>query len=708
MVRSKHMFTSAIFASALLASGLRNEVNPVTRVVKLLEEMKAQVEAEAKEDEKIFDNHACWCETNKKEKTEAVKVAEKRIEDLSAAIEEGTARSAQLETEIAGLKDEIAENEESIDKATQMREKEREEFEAESQDSKEAIGALREAVAVLSKVQLTQKQASPTATSNAMLIQVRNLVSGTKLLKSSESGVYKSVLQRDLWDMLGSLPDRSGRMVTGLVEAQQPTGNAAGAKSYNAQSSQILGLLSEMMEEFERDLKASQKAEFSAEVSFQKLKASKTGEILAAGQSLEEKSASLADTNQRVAQAKEDLEDTREALAADQKFLLGLDKRCATADEDYAARKKTRSDEILAISETIRILTEDESRDLFSKSLSLLQVARRNTLVSGSAQRSDAVAQLLQTAHKYSGTSGAWQLATLAVSTQLDGFEKVKEMMDKMIAELKKQQQEEVEKSDACKKDIDANEDQTRVKNSEKKDLVAQITDFEATIKQLTQDLEDLKGEISDMHVSLKRASEDRKAQNTEFQQVVADQRATVAILHKALDRLRQFYAPKLLLQRAVNRHVQRQEPGASVPPPPATGKEYGKSGGAGGVMSTIEMIIQDAEQADAEAVRAEQEAQAAYAEMVANTNSMLDAAEKAVTEKSAAKAKAEGNKITAEKDLKVTVDTLEDLHGVNVALHSNCDYVLKNFNIRQQARQDEIDSIQEAKAILSGADFGF
>merc|ERR1719329_1519254 len=533
------MLRLAVASGALSAAALREAsgVNPVTKVVGLLEEMKTQVEEEAKEDEKVFSNHACWCETNEKEKKQAIVDGNARLERLAADIEEGTARAAQLETEIGELKDE---------------------FDAEAADSMEAITAMKQAVKVLSKVQLVQKTApaelNTTDVADA-LVQVRTIISRTAM-RPTDSGVFKSVMQRDLWDMLGSLPGAdapsNSRVITGLVE--QPSGNAAGASSYNAQSSQIFGLLNSMKEEFERDLSTAQKQELNAEVSFQKLKSAKVSEIMAAGQSLEEKTAELSDPHRRVAQAKEDTELTNDQIANDTKFLKDLVKRCATADEEYAARQKTRNEEMLAISETIKIITSDESRDLFSKSMSFVQIRSRHATrrnLAMSPQRQRAVSTMLQFAKKYSGTSNGLAMATLAVSTKLDGFEKVKAMMDKMIVELKKQQKEEVEKHDACNKDIDENEDETRVKDKEKEDLVALIKDLEAQIKQLTKDIEDLEASIQWAKVELKRAGEDRKTENKEYQQVVADQRATVAILTKALDRLKEFYAPKMLLQRS-------------------------------------------------------------------------------------------------------------------------------------------------------------
>ena len=48
--------------------------------------MKAQVETEAKEDEEIYDKMACWCETNDKGKTAAIKFATEKIEELEQAL----------------------------------------------------------------------------------------------------------------------------------------------------------------------------------------------------------------------------------------------------------------------------------------------------------------------------------------------------------------------------------------------------------------------------------------------------------------------------------------------------------------------------------------------------------------------------------------------------------------------------------------------
>merc|ERR1719277_2968605 len=113
--------------------------------------MLKQLEKEAEDDEDIYDKLACWCETNDREKTKAIKDAESRIAQLQVQIEEDTAISARLNTEIKNTEEEVAKNQEALDEAIAIRKKELAEFNAEEKEMLEAISALRAAVTVLSK-----------------------------------------------------------------------------------------------------------------------------------------------------------------------------------------------------------------------------------------------------------------------------------------------------------------------------------------------------------------------------------------------------------------------------------------------------------------------------------------------------------------------------------------------------------------------------
>jgi len=242
------------------------------------------------------------------------------------------------------------------------------------------------------------------------------------------------------------------------------------------------------------------------------------------------------------------------------------------------------------------------------------------------------------------------------------------------------------------------------VKTHEKDDLEDLLSQLENEISVLTKEIDELNQEIGEMHVSLKRAGEDRKAENLDFQAQVADQRAVVNILNKVLARLKMFYEKKSLVQVGVHNH---QEPGAAVEAPPPKPKEYQKSAGAGGVMQLIAMIIEDAQREETELVVDEQNSQEAYATFVQETNNCIAAAEKSITEKTEAKSAAESSKSETEASLMAVNQELTNLKDLNIGLHKDCDFLLENFEIRQTARKEEMDAIEEAKAILSGADFG-
>merc|ERR1719359_2199514 len=119
-----------------------------------------------------------------------------------------------------------------------------------------------------------------------------------------------------------------------------------------------------------------------------------------------------------------------------------------------------------------------------------------------------------------------------------------------------------------------------------------------------------------------------------------------------------------------------------------------------------IQTIINDAKAMEAEAIRSEEDAQKAYEDFVKDTNASIDAKSKDIVNKSETKARAEEDLVDAQKAHEATMLELEQLASYKAELHSSCDFVMKNFEIRQTARDEEIEALKQAKAILSGAKF--
>merc|ERR1719454_2805326 len=220
-------------------------------------------------------------------------------------------------------------------------------------------------------------------------------------------------------------------------------------------------------------------------------------------------------------------------------------------------------------------------------------------------------------------------------------------MIDKMIATLKTQQADEVKKNDWCAAELQENEMTTMKTKDLKADMEAKIGQLESTIKTLSEEIEKAHLAIDNMNMELQRASEDRKKENLDFQKVVADQMVTAEILAKALDKLATFYDEAAFAQ------TKKQTP-------PVPQMEYKKSSGASGIMSMIEKLIYDTKDITAKSKKSESEAQAAYEELVADTNASVDGLTKEITSKTKAKANAKKDLRATESDLADTVAELE------------------------------------------------
>merc|ERR1719316_1901943 len=373
----------------------KTDDTPVTRVVKLLQEMQAQVKKEMEEDKEIYHKVKCWCNNNEYEKKLAVEAALKKQAELEAEIERLTALSAELNEKLKELEDELAKDKEELAEAEALRKKQLAEFHGAEVDSIQAIENLKAAIVVLGKHhggafpqltlmtlnQLTKHTVSVKAhknPSNELQLErfmdhngysdqkelsAKEIDTKTKAFLQQNKAFDPSVDTGSKKEVVSSadyppkeieILRKAKKMMTSYMQTHNPS------RPYAAQSGEILGILKQMKETMEGDLSESQKEEMSA------------GE-----KQIEEKTAELADTDMKNADAKEDLEETTAALDEDQKFLVNLKTTCETVDKDFALRKKNRLDEITAISETIEILTNDEARDAMNTTFNFLEISAK-------------------------------------------------------------------------------------------------------------------------------------------------------------------------------------------------------------------------------------------------------------------------------------------------------------------------------------------
>merc|ERR1719471_1628531 len=187
-------------------------------------------------------------------------------------------------------------------------------------------------------------------------------------------------------------------------------------------------------------------------------------------------------------------------------------------------------------------------------------------------------------------------------------------MMDEMVANLKKEQQEEVEFKAYCTKELDENEKAAYAKSQQIKDLEGQLEKLAALMDKLSKEIEQAQADIAETKAQIKKAREVREGENTEFQTTVADQRATQTILAKALMRLKDFY------KKGIGKKVLT----LAQQTPPVKFNSYKKNAGASPVMGLIEQIIEDSKKLVAEATEAEYKAQKEYEKFVTDSNAII------------------------------------------------------------------------------------
>merc|ERR1712129_526687 len=178
------------------------------------------------------------------------------------------------------------------------------------------------------------------------------------------------------------------------------------------------------------------------------------------GKEIETKLTRIGDLGVEIAQMKNDLGDTEEALIADKEFLANLDQNCETKKKEWEVVVKTRAEELAALADTIKVLNDDDALELFKKTLpsasSLMQIQ-----VSASATKKRVLSMLKQFMKGQPGHDHIGFIA-LALEGKKIGFDKIIKMIDDVIASLKIEQADDDAKKEYCAKEFDAADDKKK------------------------------------------------------------------------------------------------------------------------------------------------------------------------------------------------------------------------------------------------------
>jgi len=638
-------------------------VNPIRKVVTMLQTLKAKVESEGEKERELHEKYMCYCKGAGDTLGKSIADAQARAPELTAAIEAGNGQMAQLKEDLKNHQNDRAAAKTAMAEATALREKENAAFKTVESETSTNIAGLEKAIAAIEKG------------AGGAFLQTTAATTVKQLAMNSQK-----MMDADRQDVLSFL---------------------SGSSDYAPASGEITGILKTMLDEMSVDLSDAQAEESKAVSDYEALMAAKKKEIDALSAMIEQKLTRVGDLGVEIQEMKNDLGDTADGLADDAKFLEDLDKNCAIKQKLFDENVKYRTEELAALADTIKMLNDDDALELFKKTLPGASASFMQVTVSSQAMRSRALSMIKEVNDR----RPALDFIALALHGKKIGFGQVIKMIDDLVAELKKEQTDDDNKKEYCDEQFDLSDDKKKVEEKKIADLETAITESEEGIVTTKEQIDALEDGIRALDKSVAEATEQRKEENEDYTALMAADAAAKELIGFAKNRLNKFYNPKLYKPPAL---VSIRVHGRDAPPPPPEAVEaYSKkSEESNGIIAMMDSLTKDLDKEMTEAEVTEKDAQGDYETFMQDSATKRSEDSKTLTDKQGALANLETSLGDQKAEKASTEKTLAATNEYIASLHAECDWLIKYFDMRKEARSTEIDALGNAKAVLSGADY--
>jgi len=638
--------------------------NPIRKVVTMLQTLKSKVEGEGEKERELHEKYMCYCKGAGGTLAKSIADAQARAPELTSAIDAGNGQMAQLKEDLKNHQNDRAAAKAAIAAATSLRDKEHAAFSTVSSETSTNIAGIQKAIAAIEKG------------AGGAFLQTTAAATVKQLAMNSQK-----MMDADRQDVLSFL---------------------SGSSDYAPASGQITGILKTMLDEMSADLADATATEAAAVADYEGLMAAKKKEIDALSSMIEQKLTRVGDLGVEIQEMKNDLGDTADGLADDAKFLEDLDKNCAIKQKLFDENVSYRTQELAALADTIKMLNDDDALELFKKTLPGASASFMQVTVSSSLMRSRALSMIKEVNDR----RPALDFIALALHGKKIGFGQVIKMIDDLVAELKKEQQDDANKKEYCDTQFDLADDKKKVEEKKIADLETAIAESQEGIVTTKEQIDALEDGIRALDKSVAEATEQRKEENEDYTALMAGDAAAKELIGFAKNRLNKFYNPKLYKPPAALVSIKAHS-GDAPPPPPAAVEAYSKKGEeSNGIIAMMDSLTKDLDKEMTEAEVTEKDAQGDYETFMQDSATKRSEDSKTLTDKQGALANLETSLGDQTADKSSTEKTLGATNEYIASLHAECDWLIKYFDMRKEARATEIDALGNAKAVLSGADY--
>ncbi|CAK9071098.1 Uncharacterized protein SCF082_LOCUS35230 [Durusdinium trenchii] len=436
----------------VLALGADVVESPVQKVVTMLKAMSEKGKAELQEEKVQYARYAQWCSSTQAEKSSAIEDAAGKLEVLSADMAKATTEAEVLSKEIEEHNSQIVRIGEEQEKAKEVRAKEAEDYTKELKDYTEAVDAISRALDTMETQALLQ---------------------------------------------LGS--GRAAQEVKRLVSMAKPK-----VASYESQTGIITAMLKNMQKQFVEEKHSLETNETSKVHSFELLMTSLQNQQGSESEDKERKAGLKAKKLSLKASKEDELSTTKSSKEADTKYLDDVSATCRQKAADYESNQKLRGQELEAIEQAVRIVSQKLSL-LEVKWRGLLQVKRhgRRKATSLALLRSVKNDERIQAKLLGFLQGEAQRLRSAALTNLLqpvatEALGKVRETIEGEIERLEEQDTQDTEKQTWCSSELKSNEKTRRSKRVKVDELTADIDRLNAWVISLGEDIQNLQDELTD------------------------------------------------------------------------------------------------------------------------------------------------------------------------------------------------------------------
>lgn len=648
----------------------------------MLEDMKDKGKKEMEAEQVQFGKFDQFCEMTLADKGRSISDAADKIETLEADIQQAISETERLTNEIAAHTSDIESTTTEKTEATELREKERGEFQTTLQDYTESVDAIGRALKALKE--------EDKKTSFVQLTAAKSL----KLMPSEAVDSIDAYLNANKPKPVSEKPS----LIMEATESEKPE-----PKTYEFQSGAAIQMLETLADKFVDERNKLEQEEQAKRHAYELLAQQLTVQISESKKEKSSKEQFKAKKVQSKASSEGDLAETKAEKEADEKFAKDLKATCAKKAAAFSERQKTRQEEIEAVGKAQEIISSGSVAGKAEKHLpGLLQRSPRGSVLAflrsdSHGDRKDQVARFLQ---QRASALNSRMLSALAVRVGADPLGKVKKMIQQLLTKLNEQAKEEATKNTWCVTELATNKATREEKTDTSESLQSEIDTLKASIAKLTDESNTLSKDIAELDAGMASATDLREKEAAKNKIAVADAKEAQAAVAEALTVLKEFYA------KATGATSFVQSSSASLVThgqPEIFGDEAytGMGGESGGVLGMMEVIESDFARLEAETTAAEEAGKKEYDEFMDDSKADKATKETTLKQKTTKKNSDAQELSTRESDLEGTQKELEAANAYLEKLRPDCIDTGKSYAERKAQREQEITDLKEAVEML-------